>query len=120
MLQAANAFLAQRISSINAISAVCEETGANVEEVSNAVGTDRRIGPYFLKASVGELRIPLHWSSSSVSCGVTVWYDVKLINISNGCRFGIMVLIINYILAINVCVIQYVTSNNNTHYKLWQ
>ncbi|XP_067944817.1 UDP-glucose 6-dehydrogenase-like [Watersipora subatra] len=50
---AANAFLAQRISSINAISAVCEETGANVEEVANAVGTDKRIGPYFLKASVG-------------------------------------------------------------------
>lgn len=53
--QAANAFLAQRISSINAISAVCEETGANVEEVAHAVGTDKRIGPYFLKASVGEL-----------------------------------------------------------------
>ena len=53
LLQAANAFLAQRISSINAISAVCEETGANVEEVAHAVGTDKRIGPYFLKASVG-------------------------------------------------------------------
>jgi len=50
---AANAFLAQRISSINAISAVCEETGANVEEVAHAVGTDKRIGPHFLKASVG-------------------------------------------------------------------
>jgi len=50
---AANAFLAQRISSINAISAVCEATGANVDEVANAVGTDTRIGSKFLKASVG-------------------------------------------------------------------
>ena len=50
---AANAFLAQRISSINAISAVCEATGANVEEVSHAIGQDSRIGSKFLKASVG-------------------------------------------------------------------
>ena len=50
---AANAFLAQRISSINAISAVCEATGADVEEVAHAVGQDDRIGGKFLKASVG-------------------------------------------------------------------
>ena len=49
----ANAFLAQRISSINAISALCEETGANVDEVAYAIGKDSRIGPKFLKASVG-------------------------------------------------------------------
>jgi UDPglucose 6-dehydrogenase len=49
----ANAFLAQRISSINSISALCEETGANVNEVAFAIGTDSRIGPKFLKASVG-------------------------------------------------------------------
>lgn len=49
----ANAFLAQRISSINAISALCEVTGANVDEVAHAIGTDHRIGPKFLKASVG-------------------------------------------------------------------
>ena len=49
----ANAFLAQRISSINSISALCEKTGANVEEVSRAIGTDVRIGPKFLCASVG-------------------------------------------------------------------
>ena len=48
-----NAFLAQRISSINSISALCEVTGADVEEVAIAVGKDRRIGPKFLKASVG-------------------------------------------------------------------
>ncbi|XP_057951922.1 UDP-glucose 6-dehydrogenase 1-like [Malania oleifera] len=50
---AANAFLAQRISSINAMSALCEATGANVSEVSYAVGKDTRIGSKFLNASVG-------------------------------------------------------------------
>ena len=50
---AANAFLAQRISSINAISALCEKTGANVNEVAHAIGMDSRIGPRFLNASVG-------------------------------------------------------------------
>ena len=49
----ANAFLAQRISSINSISAICEITGAEVEEVANAIGTDSRIGSQFLKAGVG-------------------------------------------------------------------
>jgi UDPglucose 6-dehydrogenase len=49
----ANAFLAQRISSINSISALCEKTEADVDEVARAVGTDTRIGPKFLKASVG-------------------------------------------------------------------
>ena len=49
----ANAFLAQRISSINAMSALCEATEADVDEVAHAIGTDSRIGPKFLKASVG-------------------------------------------------------------------
>jgi UDPglucose 6-dehydrogenase len=49
----ANAFLAQRISSINSISALCEVTGADVDEVAFAIGADTRIGPKFLKASVG-------------------------------------------------------------------
>lgn len=49
----ANAFLAQRVSSINAISELCEFTGANVDEVANAIGKDSRIGPKFLKSSVG-------------------------------------------------------------------
>jgi UDPglucose 6-dehydrogenase len=49
----ANAFLAQRISSINSISALCETTGADVHEVSRAMGMDRRIGKSFLNASVG-------------------------------------------------------------------
>lgn len=49
----ANAFLAQRISSINAISALCEKTGADVDQVANAIGADTRIGSKFLKSSVG-------------------------------------------------------------------
>ncbi|MAW97101.1 MULTISPECIES: nucleotide sugar dehydrogenase [unclassified Leeuwenhoekiella] len=49
----ANAFLAQRVSSINALSELCEKTGADVNEVSKAIGQDSRIGPKFLKASVG-------------------------------------------------------------------
>lgn len=49
----ANAFLAQRISSVNAISELCEKTGADVSEVARAIGMDSRIGPKFLKASVG-------------------------------------------------------------------
>jgi len=50
---AANAFLAQRISSINSLSAICEASGADVSEVALAVGKDSRIGPKFLQASVG-------------------------------------------------------------------
>ncbi len=49
----ANAFLAQRVSSINAISELCEKTEANVSEVARAIGMDSRIGSKFLKASVG-------------------------------------------------------------------
>ena len=49
----ANAFLAQRVSSINALSELCEKTGADVNEVAKAIGLDSRIGPKFLKASVG-------------------------------------------------------------------
>ncbi|KAI0313585.1 UDP-glucose dehydrogenase [Amylostereum chailletii] len=50
---AANAMLAQRISSVNALSALCEVTGANIDELAHAVGRDSRIGPKFLRASVG-------------------------------------------------------------------
>ena len=50
---ASNAMLAQRISSINSLSALCEKTGANIEELSKGIGMDHRIGPKFLEASVG-------------------------------------------------------------------
>ncbi|PGH13859.1 hypothetical protein AJ79_03427 [Helicocarpus griseus UAMH5409] len=49
----ANCFLAQRISNINTLSAVCEETGSDINEVSQAVGLDRRVGPHMLQPSVG-------------------------------------------------------------------
>lgn len=49
----ANAFLAQRISSINSISALCEKTDADISEISHAIGSDSRIGPKFLNASIG-------------------------------------------------------------------
>ena len=49
----ANAFLAQRVSSINSISALCEATGADIREVSRAIGTDTRIGPKFLDSGPG-------------------------------------------------------------------
>ena len=50
---ASNAMLAQRVSSINSLSALCEKTGADIDELSNAIGMDHRIGKHFLKASVG-------------------------------------------------------------------
>ena len=50
---AANAFLAQRVSSINSLSELCEKTGADIEEVAKAIGMDSRIGNSFLKTSVG-------------------------------------------------------------------
>jgi UDPglucose 6-dehydrogenase len=50
---AANAFLAQRLSSINAIATICESTGADIDEVANAIGMDSRIGSKYLKASIG-------------------------------------------------------------------
>jgi len=50
---ASNAMLAQRISSINSLSALCEKTGADVFELSKAIGMDKRIGPHFLNPSVG-------------------------------------------------------------------
>ena len=49
----ANAFLAQRISSINSISALCEQTEADVDEVAHAIGLDSRIGAKFLKSGIG-------------------------------------------------------------------
>ncbi|GHV12806.1 UDP-glucose 6-dehydrogenase [Fibrobacterales bacterium] len=50
---AANAFLAQRISSVNSLSALCEKSGANIDEIAGAIGKDSRIGSKFLKASIG-------------------------------------------------------------------
>ena len=68
----ANAFLAQRISSINAISALCEKADADVSEVARAVGMDSRIGSKFLNASVGfggscfKKDVPVHGAGSQL------------------------------------------------------
>lgn len=66
---AANAMLAQRISSINALSAICEATGANIDEVAYAVGKDSRMGSKFLKASVVSSH-PVAWRRSANSPGI--------------------------------------------------
>ena len=65
----ANAFLAQRISSINAIGALCEATGADVKEVARAIGADSRLGPKFLSAGPGFRRqlLPQGHSQSGLS-----------------------------------------------------
>ena len=85
----ANAFLAQRISSINSISAICEATEADVAEVSHAVGTDSRIGSKFLKASVGFggscfqkdiLNLIYLCESYGLSSVAEYWHQVVLLN----------------------------------------
>ena len=66
----ANAFLAQRISSINAISALCEKTEADVSEVARAIGMDSRIGPKFLQRQrrVSAVRASARISSTWSTC----------------------------------------------------
>jgi UDPglucose 6-dehydrogenase len=85
----ANAFLAQRISSINAVSALCEASGADVTEVAKAVGSDYRIGPHFLKASVGFggscfkkdiLNLVYLFKSYNLHEAASFWYGVVVIN----------------------------------------
>jgi UDPglucose 6-dehydrogenase len=71
---AANAMLAQRISSINALSAICEATGANIDEVAFAVGKDSRMGSKFLKASVVR--------SSLISHGSVLTNRVSVVHVS--------------------------------------
>lgn len=93
----ANAFLAQRISSINSISALCEKTGANVEEVANAIGMDNRIGMKFLKASVGFggscfqkdiLNLVYICRSLNLNEVADYWEQVKLMNDYQKHRFA--------------------------------
>ncbi|THD27029.1 UDP-glucose 6-dehydrogenase [Fasciola hepatica] len=94
---AANAFLAQRISSINAISAICEKTGADVRDVSRAVGADTRIGPHFLQASLGFggscfrkdlLNLVYISESLNLSEVASYWYSVLQLNEYQQTRFA--------------------------------
>lgn len=93
----ANAFLAQRLSSINSISMLCEATGANVEEVADAVGSDSRIGSKFLKSSVGFggscfekdiLNLIYLCESSGLSEVAEYWRQVVVMNRLQRSRFS--------------------------------
>jgi UDPglucose 6-dehydrogenase len=112
----ANAFLAQRISSINSLSELCEETGADIEEVSMAIGMDSRIGSSFLKASVGfggscfqKDILNLVYISRSIGLEkvANYWEQILIINSHQRDRFAnkIKSLINNNSLNKNVCLL---------------
>ena len=93
----ANAFLAQRISSINSLSELCEATGANVQEVAKAIGMDSRIGPKFLQASVGFggscfnkdiLNLVYIAKSLGLNAVADYWHQVILLNNHQRDRFA--------------------------------
>ena len=112
----ANAFLAQRISSINSLSELCEETGADIEEVSKAIGMDSRIGSSFLKTSVGfggscfqKDILNLVYISRSIGLEkvANYWEQILIINAHQRDRFAnkIKSLINNKSLNKNVCIL---------------
>ena len=93
----ANAFLAQRVSSINSLSELCEVTGADIQEVSKAIGMDSRIGPKFLQASVGFggscfqkdiLNLVYIAKSLSLNAVADYWYQVIIMNSHQRDRFA--------------------------------
>ncbi len=112
----ANAFLAQRISSINSLSELCEETGADIEEVSKAIGMDSRIGSNFLKTSVGFggscfqkdiLNLVYIARSIGLEKVANYWEQILIINNHQRERFAnkIASLIKNKSLNKNVCIL---------------
>ena len=111
-----NAFLAQRISSINSLSELCEKTGADIEEVAKAIGMDSRIGSSFLKTSVGfggscfqKDILNLVYISRSIGLErvANYWEQVLIINSHQRNRFAnkIKSLINNKSLNNNVCIL---------------
>ena len=111
----ANAFLAQRISSINSLSELCEKTGADIEEVSKAIGMDSRIGNSFLKTSVGfggscfqKDILNLVYISRSIGLEkvANYWEQILIINTHQRDRFAHKIndLIIKESLNKNVCI----------------
>ena len=94
---ASNAFLAQRISSINSLSEICEKTGADIDELSKAIGMDSRIGDKFLKTSVGfggscfqKDILNLVYISESLGLNIVAnyWKQVILMNNHQRTRFA--------------------------------
>ena len=90
-------FLAQRVSSINSLTELCEATGANVNEVAKAIGMDTRIGPKFLNASVGFggscfqkdiLNLVYIAKSLSLNKVADYWHQVILMNNHQRSRFA--------------------------------
>ncbi len=93
----ANAFLAQRVSSINSITALCEETDADIDEIAKAIGSDVRIGNKFLKASVGYggscfqkdiLNLVYICESFNLTEVANYWHQVVLMNDYQKRRFA--------------------------------
>ena len=99
---ASNAFLAQRISSINSFSALCEETGANIDELKKAIGTDKRIGKYFLNAGPGfggscfqKDILNLTYLSEHFGLPEVAAYWEQVININNWQQYRIYKIVLN-------------------------
>ena len=119
----ANAFLAQRISSINSLSELCEETGADIEEVSKAIGMDSRIGKSFLKTSVGFggscfqkdiLNLVYIARSKGLQKVADYWEQILIINEHQRNRFSkkIIQCIINENLEPNILLLGWAFKNN--------
>ncbi|ORX54048.1 nucleotide sugar dehydrogenase [Hesseltinella vesiculosa] len=113
---AANAMLAQRISSVNALSAICEATGADVDEVAFACGRDSRLGSKFLKASVGFggscfqkdiLNLVYLAEQMNLPEVAAYWYQVILMNEHQKKRFvsNILSTLFNTITNKKICVL---------------
>jgi len=119
----ANAFLAQRISSINSISALCESSGADVSEVSKAVGMDSRIGSKFLQASVGFggscfqkdiLNLVYLCESMGLTEVAEYWNQVVKINEYQKRRFAIRIIsqMFNTISGKKICILGFAFKKN--------
>ncbi len=120
---AANAFLAQRVSSINSLSELCEETGADIEEVSRAIGMDSRIGSSFLKTSVGFggscfqkdiLNLVYIARSIGLEKVANYWEQILIINAHQRDRFAnkILSLINSKSLNKNICILGWAFKKN--------
>ena len=75
----ANALLAQRISSINSFSALCENTDANIKDVSQAIGLDKRLGKYFLNAGPGFGGVAKKYFKFNLYCNFMVLKSIRIL-----------------------------------------